>query len=536
MAFSASNSNISSQLANDAMSWNSQYNMTRMNKNESLPAAARKVNAGGMQMPLPPQRSRKTGIFGEDNDDNETSLYFNQTMFRPDREMMTSQSPSSQLSSTGGGGGGGGGGGFSGNFYNPALPLQQRAIGGGGFPRNTSGHMTPTSLNPNFPIGMPQQQHSPNSAITAIGPRSVLGQNAAKQPMNNLRLPNISLPSNYGSTGGHGLQSLNSFGLQGRPENVYLSDLSEFPSLSNRNSIPSNPMPPPRNYGMISKPVQEAAPEFNITQEEFPALPGSQIASTSSTGELSNKSQLPTTGLYDQLTGKGDTNKFLGEKTQPSQIPKRGIQTHPDGTISNIPPGMVTDQFGIVGLLSFIRAAETNQHLVPALIPGIDLTTLGLNLNSPENLYSTFQSPWAEAPCRPQDIDFHVPAEYITNIFIREKLAPIKLNRYGEDLLFFLFYMSGGDVLQLAAAAELHTRDWRYHKEERTWMTRAPGMEPVVKTNTYERGTYYFFDAQKWRKVAREFHLEYDKLEERPSLPPTLHHNPNNPNQPIVAH
>lgn len=51
--------------------------------------------------------------------------------------------------------------------------------------------------------------------------------------------------------------------------------------------------------------------------------------------------------------------------------------------------------------------------------------------------------------------DFHVPQEYLTNIFIREKLAQIKLNRYGDDLLFFLFYMNGGDVLQLAAAAEL---------------------------------------------------------------------------------
>ena len=44
-------------------------------------------------------------------------------------------------------------------------------------------------------------------------------------------------------------------------------------------------------------------------------------------------------------------------------------------------------------------------------------------------------------------------------------------------------------------------------------------MEPVVKTSTYERGTYYYFDVQNWRKVAKEFHLEYDKLEERPHLP-----------------
>ena len=44
-------------------------------------------------------------------------------------------------------------------------------------------------------------------------------------------------------------------------------------------------------------------------------------------------------------------------------------------------------------------------------------------------------------------------------------------------------------------------------------------MEPEVKTNTYERGTYYFFDAQNWRKVMKQFHLEYDRLEERPQLP-----------------
>jgi CCR4-NOT transcription complex subunit 2 len=44
---------------------------------------------------------------------------------------------------------------------------------------------------------------------------------------------------------------------------------------------------------------------------------------------------------------------------------------------------MVPDQFGIVGLLTFIKSAETDPSLV-ALAPGMDLTTLGLNLNSPE--------------------------------------------------------------------------------------------------------------------------------------------------------
>ncbi|MEQ2210384.1 hypothetical protein XENOCAPTIV_012695 [Xenoophorus captivus] len=82
---------------------------------------------------------------------------------------------------------------------------------------------------------------------------------------------------------------------------------------------------------------------------------------------------------------------------------------------------MVTDQFGMIGLLTFIRAAETDPGMVHLAL-GSDLTTLGLNLNSPENLYPKFASPWASAPCRPQDIDFHVPSEYLTNIHIRDKV------------------------------------------------------------------------------------------------------------------
>lgn len=54
--------------------------------------------------------------------------------------------------------------------------------------------------------------------------------------------------------------------------------------------------------------------------------------------------------------------------------------------------------------------------------------------------------------------DYHVPTEYLTNMFIKDKLAPIRLNRYGENLLFYLFYMSGGDFMQLAAAAELYVK------------------------------------------------------------------------------
>lgn len=46
-----------------------------------------------------------------------------------------------------------------------------------------------------------------------------------------------------------------------------------------------------------------------------------------------------------------------------------------------------------------------------------------------------------------------------------------------------------------------YSRDWRYHKEEQVWITRVPGMEPQSKSNTYEYGHYYVFNALIWRKV-----------------------------------
>lgn len=47
-------------------------------------------------------------------------------------------------------------------------------------------------------------------------------------------------------------------------------------------------------------------------------------------------------------------------------------------------------------------------------------------------------------------------------------------------------------------------------------------MNPIEKCPSYERGMYYFFDADNWRKVAKEFHLDYDRLEDRPNVPPTV--------------
>jgi len=293
-------------------------------------------------------------------------------------------------------------------------------------------------------------------------------------------------------------------------------DPSEFPSLAPGASGAGAGMAGRPNYvGMVKQPTDHAS-DFQISNEDFPALPGAPVSATFSdpSSGLGSSSLLETTKL-------GTSQMTSDQQELAAKQARKGIQTSPDGLVTNIPANMVVDQFGMIGLLTFIRAAETDPNLV-SLALGADLTTLGLNLNSEVNLFPTFGGPWADTPCRPQDIDFHVPHEYLTNTAIREKLAPVKLNRYKDDILFYMFYTNVGDVLQLAAAAELYNRDWRYHKEERVWITRAPGMAPSEKTTTYERGTYYFFDVNNWRKVPKEFHLDYDKLEDRPSLPSSL--------------
>lgn len=189
---------------------------------------------------------------------------------------------------------------------------------------------------------------------------------------------------------------------------------------------------------MVKQPAMEAS-EFTMSNEDFPALPGPGPNSAPSAAG-GGAPAAPTPSGMDDMSAAGvvqghqtaemmlqqvsnpgsEVQHHLAVQQQHQQQPRprAGIQTSPSGMVTNIPTSMVTDQFGMIGLLTFIRAAETDPNLV-SLALGADLTTLGLNLNSEVNLYPTFGGPWADTPCRPQDIDYHVPYEYLTNTTIR---------------------------------------------------------------------------------------------------------------------
>lgn len=245
--------------------------------------------------------------------------------------------------------------------------------------------------------------------------------------------------------------------------------------------------------GMVKQPTSEQT-EFQMSSEDFPALPGTSenVAGAVGSGVVSHQSSVSVSSVIGSAGGghhhqmgimdsnslmSGDNKNSIGSNlcmdmmqsetvtgghqmgsghmsSNVSEKAKRGVQTSPNGLVTNIPPTMVNNQFGMIGLLTFIRAAESDPNLV-SLAMGQDLTALGLNLNSMENLYQSFGGPFSDSPARPQDIDFPVPSEYLINVAIRDKLAQMKMKQYKDDLLFFLFYTNCGDVMQLAAANEL---------------------------------------------------------------------------------
>jgi len=165
-----------------------------------------------------------------------------------------------------------------------------------------------------------------------------------------------------------------------------------------------------------------------------------------------------------------------------------------------------SDPYGLLGLLKVLNMSNRDLNI---LASGIDLTTLGLNLMS-DTLYPTFASPFSDMPLK-REPEFQIPNCY----FLKDPLLPPldKMSLFTDETLFYIFYSMPKDSLQMAAANELMMRDWSYHTELKVWFQRAPGIAPVVKTQTYENGSYIYFDNRNWKEMQRNnFHMEYDKL------------------------
>lgn len=130
-------------------------------------------------------------------------------------------------------------------------------------------------------------------------------------------------------------------------------------------------------------------------------------------------------GTYNCL---GSYDNLLQQYQQFQQSQSRFINPFRDKDIKATPGSQsALDQYGIVGLLSVIKMVKP---ALSTLALGLDLTTLGLNLNSSESLNKKFASPWSDEPVRGEP-EFSVPECYYT-----KQTPPLKVR-----LLCFSFNM-----------------------------------------------------------------------------------------------
>ena len=167
-----------------------------------------------------------------------------------------------------------------------------------------------------------------------------------------------------------------------------------------------------------------AGSNFTMATEDFPALPGAApgegglggltsegggggqppnegVSFSGSGGLLDSGTQLDYTGLIGGVSGatsgvstmaSNSGSSALGQ-TRSTTITQtgRGAASSASGHAGSAIGG----DYGLLGLLSVIRMTDADRN---RLALGSDLTLLGLNLNSSDNLYSTFGGPFSDKP------------------------------------------------------------------------------------------------------------------------------------------
>eukprot|EP01027_Heterolobosea_sp_BB2_P016563 GEZU01023569.1.p1 GENE.GEZU01023569.1~~GEZU01023569.1.p1 ORF type:complete len:460 (-),score=69.94 GEZU01023569.1:86-1411(-) len=354
-------------------------------------------------------------------------------------------------------------------------------------------------------LGVPSSTYHPSNDILAMISKGRVDTKDMQTRLAGLSLhPNNMVSQPYASVLAGGIPTA------GQSDNEFIISKEDFPALGSRPK--KGPQPTDQSKSIL----QDSDAILSSLQQQYQSSnPYMQNALSS---QMIQQGAFPQPAQQmDSLQQQAAFSQGLHQRSV--QDFRGGLHTDSDQQFAHIlnqsqafqskPSGNMADRFGLLGLLSVIRMTDQDLNV---LTLGFDLTTLGLNLNSPEYLYTTFASPWSEAPTRVQ------PEYKIPSCYQMQSLPPLKrahFQKFTLETLFYIFYSMPRDVLQVAAAQELFIREWRYHKELKLWFTRVPNTEPTVKTNTYEKGSYYYFDVATWQKVQKDnFVLEYDKIED----------------------
>ncbi|KAF8863231.1 NOT2 family protein-like protein [Acephala macrosclerotiorum] len=240
---------------------------------------------------------------------------------------------------------------------------------------------------------------------------------------------------------------------------------------------------------------------------------GSSMAQSQPEG---NSTQPPTMARQD---GPPQQSEAAGPRAQPANPSTSSSQANAEESGPEIEDPLADmseiDKWGLKGFSFMMR----NYPDYAALVTGADLSALGFDLASTEPFSNQIFSLFDNEPPRPAVPRFTLPECYtVGNVATLES----KMSNFNDEALIFMFYSNPGDMQQVMAAQELHSRNWRYHKKLQLWLTKDDLMVPQPLGNGTERGYYIFFDIKQWHRERREFTLIYEDLENIPNSIPRV--------------
>ncbi|CAI0475080.1 unnamed protein product [Linum tenue] len=362
-----------------------------------------------------------------------------------------------------------------------------------------------------------------------------------------------SYPSGGGPLSQSHVQAVNNLSSMGMLGDVNPNDSSpfdinnDFPQLTSRpNSAggPQGQLGSLRKQGLGVSPIVQQNQEFSIQNEDFPALPGFKGGNAEYGMDMHQKEQLHDSTMsmmQSQHFSMGRSAGFNIGGTYSSYRPQQQQQHAPAVSSSGVSFPSVNNQDLLHGSDIF-PSSHSNYHSQNNGPPGIGLKPL--NSANPVSgigsydLIQQYHNHQSQSQFRLQQMSgvnqsFRDPViKSMQTQPVAEKfgllglLSVIRMSNpdltslFTVETLFYIFYSMPKDEAQLYAANELYNRGWIYHKEQRLWLIRVPNVEPLVKTPTYERGSYHCFDPNTFEIIRKDnFVLNYDSVEKRPGLP-----------------
>ena len=181
--------------------------------------------------------------------------------------------------------------------------------------------------------------------------------------------------------------------------------------------------------------------QSNDVQEPHSAFPGSTAVQTPFLSTAVQDPQQPPIGPPQSLlqqSNQSTGNQSTNSSSNSQQLGKKRISEMTE-----------LEQFGLEGLFARINPNHPD-HSPLAL--GHDLTTLGIDLNSPDPIFPTFGGPFSNPSDHPAVPEYATPQAYFVH-----NVQPLhtRIPSFSDETLIAIFYQYPRDIIQENAAAEL---------------------------------------------------------------------------------